>query len=44
LEKLEKGEGKKDLSASANTSLEDALLNCNVPLLALNPKALGLDH
>jgi 23S rRNA-/tRNA-specific pseudouridylate synthase len=42
--KIRKGKGKKDLSASVDISLEDALLNCNVPLSTLNPEALGLVH
>jgi 23S rRNA-/tRNA-specific pseudouridylate synthase len=42
--KIGKGKKKGSTGARADVSLEDALLNCNVPLSTLNPEALGLVH
>jgi 23S rRNA-/tRNA-specific pseudouridylate synthase len=41
--KIKKGKGKQKYMAS-DVSLEDALLNCNIPLSTLNPEAMGLVH
>jgi 23S rRNA-/tRNA-specific pseudouridylate synthase len=42
--KIKKGKVKKSSGFSADISLEDALLACNVPLSTLNPEGLGLVH
>jgi 23S rRNA pseudouridine1911/1915/1917 synthase len=42
--KIKKKKGKQQQDGGSDISLEDALIDCNIPLSTLNPDAMGLVH